>query len=335
MRRLVLLAIGAALLISPSAGAAPAGQDAQRSEILRASIKKSIGLLDRAQFKFERQATCSSCHNQVDPMVAASALRGHGVMLNPVVYDHQLAATVEVLKLRHNYMLGHEVGGGAEVVVAAMLAGLAEVGYGADQQTDDAVVYLLAKQGQKGAWNAVAVRTPNGESAFDVTARAVRAVDAYAPPSLRKEADEAIGRARTWLLATPAGPDSLSRAFRLQGLVWAKAPRGSIAAAARDVASAQNQDGGWSQKPGLASDAFSTGEGLIALHRSGVKTSDPVYRRGLDYLLRTQASDGSWHVTAHALPIQPPIDSGFPYGRDQWISSWATAYAVTAMGYAL
>ena len=28
-------------------------------------------------------------------------------------------------------------------------------------------------------------------------------------------------------------------------------------------------------------------------------------------------------------------DAGFPYGRDQWISAWATAYAATAMAYAL
>ena len=71
------------------------------------------------------------------------------------------------------------------------------------------------------------------------------------------------------------------------------------------------------------------------LHKAGVQPSEPAYRRGVDYLLRTQAADGSWHVTAHALPIQPPIDSGFPYGRDQWISSWATAYAASAIAYAL
>jgi hypothetical protein len=40
-------------------------------------------------------------------------------------------------------------------------------------------------------------------------------------------------------------------------------------------------------------------------------------------------------VKAHALPIQPPIDPGFLYGPDQWISTWATAYAVEAMAYAL
>lgn len=329
MRPFLVLALSSSLIV-----AAPA-QGADRAETLRASIGKSLGLLDRAQLKFERQATCSSCHSQVDPMVAASAVRGRGVPVNQAVYDHQLASTVEVLKLRHNYMLGHQVAGGGEVVVAAMMAGLAEVNYPADQQTDDAVVYLLAKQNQGGFWRAVAVRTPNGESPFDVTARAVRALDAYAPPSLRKDADAAIARARAWMISTPAGADNLSLAFRLQGLVWAKAPRDKVSAAARELAATQNPDGGWSQKPGLDSDAFSTGEDLIALHRGGMRTSNPVYQRGLDYLLRSQAPDGSWHVAAHAMPIQPPIDSGFPYGRDQWISAWATAYAVTAMGYAL
>ena len=45
------------------------------------------------------------------------------------------------------------------------------------------------------------------------------------------------------------------------------------------------------------SDAYSTGEVLVALHDAGgMPINDPRYQRGIDYLLKTQMPDGSWHV---------------------------------------
>ena len=59
--------------------------------------------------------------------------------------------------------------------------------------------------------------------------------------------------------------------------------------------------------------------------------SSPVYQKGVDYLLRTQAPDGSWHVETRAIWLQPYFESGFPYGRDQFISVAGTAWAVMAL----
>ena len=55
-----------------------------------------------------------------------------------------------------------------------------------------------------------------------------------------------------------------------------------------------------------------------------VPASDPALRRGIDFLLRTQLADGTWHVRTRAHPFQPPMDSGFPHGRDGWISAAGT-----------
>ena len=47
---------------------------------------------------------------------------------------------------------------------------------------------------------------------------------------------------------------------------------------------------------------------------------DPAWRRGLQYLLETQAGDGSWHVASRLHPpafVSPPyFESGYPYGHD-------------------
>jgi squalene cyclase len=94
----------------------------------------------------------------------------------------------------------------------------------------------------------------------------------------------------------------------------------------------QREDGGWSGNPYLKSDAYATGEALYALYESGaISTSEPAYRRGVDYLLRTQYPDGSWYVRSRAMKFQPYFESGFPYGHDQWISAAATSWASMAL----
>lgn len=80
------------------------------------------------------------------------------------------------------------------------------------------------------------------------------------------------------------------------------------------------------------SDAYATGQTLVALHRAvGVPTSDPAYQRGVQYLLKTSKPDGTWHVQTRVFRFQKYFESGFPYGKDQWISAAATSWAVMAL----
>ena len=76
---------------------------------------------------------------------------------------------------------------------------------------------------------------------------------------------------------------------------------------------AQNQDGSWSQLPGIPAEAYATGEALYALHVSGnVPTQDPAYQKGVQWLLRNQLADGSWFVPTRAVPVQPHTFESFP-----------------------
>jgi hypothetical protein len=85
----------------------------------------------------------------------------------------------------------------------------------------------------------------------------------------------------------------------------------------------------------MGSDAYATGQALVALREGGaIPASDRAYRRGLEYLLRTQIDDGSWQVESRAVPIQAYFESGFPYGVNQWISAAATGWATTALALA-
>jgi hypothetical protein len=71
---------------------------------------------------------------------------------------------------------------------------------------------------------------------------------------------------------------------------------------------------------------------MDALHETkNASPSDDRYRRGVEFLLRTQLDDGSWYVRSRAVKLQPYFQSGFPHDHDQWISTAATSFAVRAL----
>ena len=95
-------------------------------------------------------------------------------------------------------------------------------------------------------------------------------------------------------------------------------------------------DGGWGQADDLQSDSYATGSALVALHQAGgLATDDPAYRRGLAFLVRTQRGDGTWFVASRSEPFQVYFESGFPYGKDQFISVAASGWAAAALALAL
>jgi len=61
----------------------------------------------------------------------------------------------------------------------------------------------------------------------------------------------------------------------------------------------------------------------------------PAYINGLNYLLKSQHADGSWHVTSRSRPFQAYYETGFPHGKDQFISTSAAAWATLAILLAL
>ena len=66
-----------------------------------------------------------------------------------------------------------------------------------------------------------------------------------------------------------------------------------------------------------------------------MKADDPAYRKGLNYLLATQKEDGSWHVKSRSKPFQTYFESGYPHGKDQFISCAAAGWSTTALALSL
>jgi hypothetical protein len=160
-------------------------------------------------------------------------------------------------------------------------------------------------------------------------------LQAYAPKPRRAEYMAAVQRALRWL--REAKPQTTEeQAMQLLGLAWAgvKSNDNAVRKAADVLIGAQKSDGGWAQLPTLGSDAYATGQVLVALKETGaLRPSDPVYKRGVRFLLDTQLEDGSWYVKGRSIKIQPYFESGFPHGHDQWISAAATNWASMALAF--
>ena len=123
--------------------------------------------------------------------------------------------------------------------------------------------------------------------------------------------------------------------MRLMGLVWTKALRRDVEAAVQQIIAAQSAGGGWAQEDWLAPDAYATGLSLYALHEAGVPATDPVYKKGVAFLLKTQYPDGSWFVKTRSYPVQPYFESGYPFGHNQWISAAGASWASLAIAFTL
>src|SRR5262249_49925757 len=195
--------------------------------------------------------------------------------------------------------------------------------------------FIASHQLANGSWTSVDVRPPQAYSTFTTTAVCARAIKSYLPEQFVKERESRIQRARAWLLnAEPRTTEDLT--FRLLGLQWTGADARVVKRAAQQLIAEQAGDGGWSQLRGMQSDAYSTGQALSALQESvGLPTDDPIYHRGLPFLLNTQEEDGSWHVSSRfhpPAPVSPPyFETGFPYKHDQFISAMGTSWAVSAI----
>ena len=272
-----------------------------------------------------------SCHNNTLTAVTVAAARAGGIPVDETIAQHQrttIGAYIDTW--RERALQGIAIPGGADTV-SYILLGLAAEKYPADAATDAMAFLLKREQVMDGHWRILAERPPIESSDIAVTALSMRALQVYAPAAERAEYQQAVARAAAWL--RQAGPGSTEEhALRVLGLAWSGADKATIDAAARPLVEGQRSDGGWAQIATLTSDAYATGEALVALAQSGaIAVTSPAYRRGIDFLLKTQYGDGSWFVRSRALPLQPHFESGFPYGRDQFISAAATNWATQAL----
>ena len=290
------------------------------------AVTQALGLLEKQSHNFIRIGGCNSCHAQDLPSAATGLARSRGLPAPASIAQLSVAMA----------------GTSPERIMDFNAFGVTSVGWelfdygmnGApkDEYTDAVVRYIKAMQTPEGGWRSnESRRPPLNVGEYQSTALAIYALQHFTQAPDRADTGKALARAvgRLEQMQPLAMQD---RAFYLMALAWANAPAASIDRAVHGLAGMQRADGGWSQMAGLETDAFATGQALYALNAAGkMPVSDAVYQKGVGYLRRTQAVDGSWYVKSRSIEIQPYFESGFPYGHDQWISAAGTSWAAMAL----
>ncbi|MEO8027942.1 MAG: ankyrin repeat domain-containing protein, partial [Bryobacteraceae bacterium] len=327
----VLEALGLPPAKSPGAVMTPAGRKVPE---LRAAVNTSLALLQTKGDSFLAGGGCVACHAQNLAALAVSAARTQGFPVDEkIAKDQTDAARLFWVSQEQTLLQRIDPGGAAETLMYSLLQ-LALEKVPADRTTDSIIHNLASEQRADGTWhhNAIA-RPPVEDGDFTFTAFGIRLFKTYAPAGRQAEFAQRIDRAARWLSAAkPITTEDLN--FQMLGLTWANRDQSTRDVGLRKIRANQRADGGWAQTPELASDAYATGETLYAMHELGLPPTDEAYRRGIDFLLRTQHPDGSWHVVSRVAKFQPYFQSGFPHDHDQWISAAGTAWATAALIYA-
>jgi len=297
----------------------------------REAVERSLPLLQHSDETFLKKSGCVSCHNNTLTAMTVTAARRLGLKVNEdIAGRHKTTVGAFIDSWRDRLLQGFGIPGDNDTV-SHLLLGLSAAGYAADAATDAMAMYLIRQQFADGHFRILAHRPPIESSDIEVTAATMRALQLYAPKVDRQRYTDAIARAAKWLEQATATTTE-DRAFQVLGLSWAGAARATIQTAARSLIATQRPDGGWAQTPHLGSDAYATGQAIYALTESNAaSSSDPAIARATQFLLTTQQADGSWFVQSRAIALQPLFESGFPHGRNQWISAAATNWAALAL----
>ena len=300
----------------------------------RAAVEKSLPLLQHAGVVFLRKAGCVSCHNNSLTEMTLAVSRKNGFSVDEVTAQSQLNSIRVYLEgWRERSLQDIGIPGGVDTD-SYILAGLAAADYAPDPATDAIARYLRRRQGGDGGWRIATQRPPVESSDFEATAVTMRALQVYAPKPQQADYAKAVQKGAIWL--SQARPKTTEdHVYQVLGLGWAGGNKEALRKAVRELMALQRPDGGWAQLPTLASDAYATGQALTALaDAGGLSVKDPVYQRGVRFLLGTQLEDGSWYVRTRTIPVQPYFDSEFPHARDQFISAAATNWATMALARA-
>ncbi|MCZ2343662.1 MAG: hypothetical protein LC104_17990 [Bacteroidales bacterium] len=300
------------------------------------AIQKAVAValvpLRAAAIGHIEQKSCYGCHNQGPPVIALQAGREKNFLTFPPEQRAEQADHIIrfIAENREKFRSGRGTGGQVDTA-GALLLSLEQSGHPADENTAAVVSYLLQTQSQRDHWRSGSPRPPSEASHFTATWLALRALRVWGTPEQQPRIAHRTQSAHGWLLRTPA-IDTEDHAFRLLALKEARAAASEIEKAAQDLLKLQRPNGGWGQLPTLPPDAYATGTALVALNWSGGLTVEAKsYRYGVGFLVRQQRSDGTWFVRSRSKPFQPYYESGFPYGKDQFISAAASGWAATAL----
>jgi hypothetical protein len=308
-------------------------------EQIHQAADRAIGYLQTESGSWLRTRHCAACHHAPLALWALGEAERQGYAID----EKYLADTTESLLGSKDKLMasgifpnpaappdprpqarGLNMGLPFLAVAARSLPALTE---GQKQSLKLIVQEILSTQQPDGSWEFFAAlrRPPINESQTTDAAWIIMALEGETGPDAPKSQRAALSKAIAWLDA--AKPCDLHQDKVLKVLMAARSgkPRETMQATIDELLALQRSDGGWSQSvPEPKSDAFATGQTLYALSLAGYTAQQRPIKRGIDFLVATQKTDGSWPMTSRATPDGRPGSAKLLTPITCAATSWAT-----------
>jgi hypothetical protein len=157
----------------------------------------------------------------------------------------------------------------------------------------EAADHLVAIQAADGAIPVDQPAAPIVQGQFMTTSNALVALDWAATHSGDPTYQQAIARGVEWIAANEPATNQ-DKVFKIIALMRDGTPEQKRTAwsVVEELSAEQQPDGGWKESAATkGSNAIATGQVLYAFKQAGVSIRGPMFRRGVDYLLKNQVNE--------------------------------------------
>jgi hypothetical protein len=192
---------------------------------------------------------------------------------------------------------------------------------------------IIKKQQPDGSWEFFAGlrRPPINENQTTDAAWIILALTGTSGQGGVKAWRTALAKANAWFGVQKASSLMQDKALQTLLAIRAGKSREQVQPLLDQLLALQRPDGGWSQTvPEPRSDAFATGQALYILALAGYTANEPAIKRAIDFLVATQAEDGSWPMISRATPNGEPGSAKNLSPITCAAASWATLGLVKA-----
>ncbi|HEY2253047.1 MAG TPA: prenyltransferase/squalene oxidase repeat-containing protein [Planctomycetaceae bacterium] len=339
---LVVLSLGLFLAVPIQANdpaATPAAIPPATTEQVHLAVDRALVYLRTECAAWLNTRQCAACHHAPMPLWALSEAERQGYAIDKKF----VVATTESLLGSKEKLLSSKIfpnpadtpdprpqGRGLNMglpflaVAARSMPSLEE---GQKQSLKLIADEIVSKQQPDGSWEFFKTlrRPPINESQTTDAAWIIMALQGETGPDAPEAQRAALAKAIAWLEAAKPADLHQDKVMKVLMGVRSAKPREALQPTIDELLALQRADGGWSQTvPEPRSDAFATGQTLYVLSLAGYSAQRPEIKRGIDFLVATQASDGSWPMISRSTPNGEPGSSKLLTPIVCAASSWAT-----------
>jgi Squalene-hopene cyclase C-terminal domain len=309
------------------------------TEQIHQTVERSIGYLQTESAAWLNTRKCAACHHVPLPLWALSEADQQGYAID----KNFVADTVESLLGSREKLLASKIfpnpadppdprpqGRGLNMglpFLAVAARSLPSLTAGQKQSLSLIADEIVKKQQPDGSWEFFATlrRPPINESQTTDAAWIVMALVGETGEGAPESQRAALSKAIAWLDAAKPSDIHQDKVLKVLLGIRSARPRETMQSTIDELLALQRADGGWSQTvPELKSDAFATGQTLYVLSLAGYSFERPEMKRGIDFLVATQTSDGSWPMLSRSTPDGSPGSSKLLTPIQCAAGSWAT-----------